>query len=75
MQRKLRMNKFSNILLTIVQVIASILLGLISVAITPVAIVGITLMSPFFNKFYKAYVIWFTLVIELFMMQLVGERN
>lgn len=69
------MNKFSNILLTIVQVIASILLGLISVAITPVAIVGITLMSPFFNKFYKAYIIWFTLVIELFMMQLVGERN
>lgn len=75
MQKKLRMNKFSNILLTIVQVIASILLGLISVAITPVAIVGITLMSPFFNKFYKAYIIWFTLVIELFMMQLVGERN
>ena len=75
MQRKLRMNKFSNILLTIVQVIASILLGLISVAITPVAIVGITLMSPFFNNFYKAYIIWFTLVIELFMMQLVGERN
>ena len=69
------MNKFSNILLTIVQVIASILLGLISIAITPVAIVGITLMSPFFNKFYKAYIIWFTLVIELFMMQLVGERN
>ena len=69
------MNKFSNILLTIVQVIASILLGLISVATTPVAIVGITLMSPFFNKFYKAYIIWFTLVIELFMMQLVGERN
>ena len=69
------MNKFSNILLTIVQVIASILLGLISVAITPVAIVGITLMSPFFNRFYKAYIIWFTLVIELFMMQLVGERN
>ena len=65
------MNKFSNILLTIVQVIASILLGLISVA----TIVGITLMSPFFNKFYKAYIIWFTLVIELFMMQLVGERN
>lgn len=69
------MNKFSNILLTIVQVIASVLLGLTSVAITPVAIVGITLMSPFFNKFYKAYIIWFTLVIELFMMQLVGERN
>ena len=69
------MNKFSNILLTIVQVIASILLGLISVAITPVAIVGITLMSPFFNKFYEAYIIWFTLVVELFMMQLVGERN
>lgn len=69
------MNKFSNILLTIVQVIASILLGLISVAITPVAIVGITLMSPFFNKFYEAYIIWFILVVELFMMQLVGERN
>lgn len=69
------MNKFSTILLTIVQVIASILLGLISVAITPVAIVGITLMSPFFNKFYEAYIIWFILVVELFMMQLVGERN
>ena len=69
------MSKFSSILLTIVQVIASILLGLISVALTPVAIVGITLMSPFFNEFYEGYFIWFTLVAGLFTMQLVGERD
>lgn len=69
------MNKFSSILLTIVQVIASILLGLISVALTPVAIVGITLMSPFFKEFYEGYLIWFTLVAGLFTMQLVGERD
>ncbi len=69
------MNKFSRILLTIVQVIASILLGLISIALTPVAIVGITLMSPFFKEFYEAYIVWFTLVIGLFLMELVGERE